>query len=96
MPDQGHAESERPKNGADPQNLQEFVAAGHLKFRWPQDVEAAALARARYEVEPGLKAVHRLEGPDPNDLRIKLLEVKVTPVRDTGVALDSRNPPSTR
>jgi hypothetical protein len=37
--------------------------------------EAAALARAHYEVEPGLRAVYRLEGPDPNDLRIKLLEV---------------------
>ncbi len=28
-----------------------------------------------YEVEPGLKALYRLEGPDPNDRRIKLLEV---------------------
>ena len=37
--------------------------------------EAAALARAHYEVDPGLRAVYRLEGPDPNDLRIKLLEV---------------------
>jgi hypothetical protein len=37
--------------------------------------EAAALARAHYEVEPGLRAVYRLEGPDPNDVRIKLLEV---------------------
>ena len=31
--------------------------------------------RAHYEVEPGLRAIYRLEGPDPNDLRIKLLEV---------------------
>jgi hypothetical protein len=37
--------------------------------------EAAALARAHYEVEPELRAIYRLEGPDPNDLRIKLLEV---------------------
>ena len=37
--------------------------------------EAAALARAHFEIEPGLRAVYRLEGPDPNDLRIKLLEV---------------------
>ena len=37
--------------------------------------EAATLARAHYEVEPGLRAIYRLESADPNDLRIKLLEV---------------------
>jgi hypothetical protein len=37
--------------------------------------EAAALARAHYEVDPGLRAIYRLESPDPNDFRIKLLEV---------------------
>jgi hypothetical protein len=37
--------------------------------------EAAALARAHFEVEPGLRAIYRIESPDPKDLRIKLLEV---------------------
>jgi hypothetical protein len=37
--------------------------------------ESAALARAHYEVEPGLRAIYRLESADPNDHRIKLLEV---------------------
>lgn len=37
--------------------------------------EAEALARFHYEVEPGLRAIYRLESPDPNDIRIKLLEV---------------------
>jgi hypothetical protein len=37
--------------------------------------EAAALACAHYAVEPGLRAVYRLEGPDSTDSRIKLLEV---------------------
>jgi hypothetical protein len=37
--------------------------------------EAAALARVHYAVEPGLQAIYRLEGPDPNGIRIKLLEV---------------------
>ena len=31
--------------------------------------------RADYEVAPGLRTIYRLEGPDPNGLRIKLLEV---------------------
>ena len=40
-----------------------------------QAIEAEALARAHYQVEPGLRAIYRLEGPDPNGFRIKLLEV---------------------
>ena len=36
--------------------------------------ESAALAQP-FEVEPGLRAIYRLEGADPNDHRIKLLEV---------------------
>jgi hypothetical protein len=46
--------------------------------------EAAALARAHYELEPGLRAIYRLEGPNPNDLRIKLLEINEQTV-PTGV-----------
>ncbi len=37
--------------------------------------ETAALARAHYAVEPGLRAIYRLDGPDPHGFRIKLLEV---------------------
>jgi len=36
---------------------------------------AERLARSHYKVDPGIQAVYRLDGPDPNDRRIKLLEV---------------------
>ena len=58
--------------------------------------EAAALAQAHYGVEPGLRAINRLEGPDPNDLRIKLLEVNEqtvpTGMPDRGIPGRTRRP----
>ena len=69
------AERGRAGNGPGRTDLEEILE------QWPSEShrqameEAAALARAHYEVEPGLRAIYRLEGPDPNDLQIKLLEV---------------------
>lgn len=56
-------------------NLEEAFEQGQLKALRQVREEAAALARAHYEIEPGLRAIYRLEGPDPNELRIRLLEV---------------------
>lgn len=75
MPDHRHAESERPENG--PVQLDrggDFEEAG-VKFPWSRDEDAAKLAQSHYQIEPGLRAIYRLEGPDPNGPRIKLLEV---------------------
>jgi hypothetical protein len=74
MPDRDPADKERPQDGPGRSNLEEISERRQSESR-RQDMEAAALARAHYEVEPGLRAIYRLEGPDPNDLRIKLLEV---------------------
>jgi hypothetical protein len=74
MPDRDPANKESPQNGPGQSNLEEISEQRQSESR-RQDMEAAALARAHYEVEPGLRAIYRLEGPDPNDLRIKLLEV---------------------
>jgi hypothetical protein len=74
MPDRNQAERGRAQNRPGQPNLDENFDQRQLESH-RQDVEAAALARAHYEVEPGLRAIYRLEGPDPNDLRIKLLEV---------------------
>ena len=56
-------------------DLAEIFEQGQLAAHRQVMEEAAALARAHYEVEPGLRAIYRLEGPDPDGLRIKLLEV---------------------
>lgn len=74
MPERDQAERGLPKNRPGEPNFEETVERTQFESR-RQATEAAALARAHYEVEPGLRAVYRLEGPDPNDLRIKLLEV---------------------
>jgi hypothetical protein len=74
MPDRDPADEESPRDGPGRSNLEEISEQRQSESR-RQDMEAAALARAHYEVEPGLRAIYRLEGPDPNDLRIKLLEV---------------------
>jgi hypothetical protein len=63
MPDRDHGGNGTPTNGP-----------GHSDHKGIVE-EAKALAWAHYQVEPGLRAVYRLEGPDPIDLRIKLLEV---------------------
>jgi hypothetical protein len=63
MPDRDHGGNIIAPNGAG-HSVNEGIAE-----------EAKALAWAHYQDEPGLRAVYRLEGPDPSDLRIKLLEV---------------------
>ncbi len=75
MSDNDRAERERVRNGPGEFNLEAIPDQGLLESHRQVMEEAAALARAHYEVEPGLRAIFRLEGPDPNDLRIKLLEV---------------------
>jgi hypothetical protein len=74
MPDRDQAEKGCAQNGPSQSNREEIVEQRQLESD-RQAIEAAALARAHYQVEPGLRAIYRLEGPDPNDLRIKLLEV---------------------
>jgi hypothetical protein len=75
MSDRDPAERGRARNGPGQFNLEGIPETGPSQPRQQVMEEAAALARAHYEVEPGLRAIYRLEGPDPNDLRIKLLEV---------------------
>jgi hypothetical protein len=75
MPDSDQAERGRARNGPGQPDLEEILEQEPSESRRQAMEEAAALARAHYEIEPGLRAVYRLEGPDPNDLRIKLLEV---------------------
>jgi hypothetical protein len=75
MPDRDYAERGSAQNGPGQPDLEGIVEQGKLESRRQLVAEADALARAHFEVEPGLRAIYRLEGPDPNDLRIKLLEV---------------------
>ena len=75
MFDRDPAERGRAQNGPRQFNLEGGPETGPSQSRQQVMEEAAALARVHYEVEPGLRAIYRLEGPDPNDLRIKLLEV---------------------
>ena len=75
MPDRDQAEGGHARNGPGQPHHEEFLDPARLESRRQAMEEAAALARAHYEIEPGLRAIYRLEGPDPNDLRIKLLEV---------------------
>ncbi len=75
MPDRDQSERGHAQNGAGQPNHGEILDPARLESRRQAMEEAAALARAHYEIEPGLRAIYRLEGPDPDDLRIKLLEV---------------------
>ena len=75
MSDRDQAERGRAQNRPGQPNHEESFEQEQLESHRQALEEAAALARAHYEVEPGLRAIYRLEGPDPNGLRIKLLEV---------------------
>ncbi len=75
MPDRIETEGGRAQNRPDQPDREEVFEQGQLETHQQVMEEAAALARAHYEVEPGLRAIYRIEGPDPNYLRIKLLEV---------------------
>jgi len=75
MPDRIETEGGRAQNRPDQPDREEVFEQGQLETHQQVMEEAAALARAHYEVEPGLRAIYRLAGPDPNYLRIKLLEV---------------------
>jgi hypothetical protein len=75
MPDRDHADGENAQNGTGQPRLDGIDGQGVREPDRRQLEEAAALARAHYAIEPGLRAVYRLEGPDPTDPRIKLLEV---------------------
>lgn len=75
MPDRDQVEGGCAQSRSNQPDLEEVFEQGQLEAHQQVMKEAAALARARYEVEPGLQAIYRLEGPDLNDLRIKLLEV---------------------
>ena len=74
MSNRDQADKGLRRNGPGQPNLEEIIEQRPSESH-RQAMEAAALARAHYEVEPGLRAIYRLEGPDPNDLQIKLLEV---------------------
>ena len=67
--------AERAQNRPGQPNPEDVFEQGRLEAHRQAVEESAALARAHYEVEPGLRAIYRLEGPDPSCLRIKLLEV---------------------
>jgi hypothetical protein len=75
MSDGDQAGRGRIRNGSGRPDLGEILERKPSESLRQLMEEAAALARAHYEVEPGLRAIYRLEGPDPDDLRIKLLEV---------------------
>jgi hypothetical protein len=75
MPDRDQDERGHARNGPGQPHHEEILDQARLESRRRVMEEAAALARAHYEIEPGLRAIYRLEGPDPDDLRIKLLEV---------------------
>ncbi len=75
MSDRDEAEKGRSQNPPVQSNLDEILEQGRSASHREALDEAAALARAHYEAEPGVRAIYRLEGPDPNGLRIKLLEV---------------------
>ncbi len=71
MPEREVPEQDRALNGNSQKNGEELLRQRQLAVL----EEAEALARAHYEVEPGIRAIYRIEGPDPTDLRIRLLEV---------------------
>ncbi len=71
MSDRKEAENECAENGVGQQQVEVLLGGRQSAVI----EEAAALAQARYQLEPGLRAIYRLEGPDPGDLSIKLLEV---------------------
>ncbi len=76
MSDRNQVESGSDRNRPGQVNLEAIFERGQIEaHRKVMEEEAAALARAHYQVEPGLQAIYRLEGPDKNDLRIKLLEI---------------------
>ena len=75
MTDRNEAGAERTQNRPGQPNLEDVFEQGLLEAHRQAVEESAALARAHYEVEPGLRAIYRLESADPNDHRIKLLEV---------------------
>ncbi len=75
MTDGNEAGAERAHNGPGQSNPEEVFEQERLEAHRQAVEESAALARAHYEVEPGLRAIYRLESADPNDHRIKLLEV---------------------
>jgi hypothetical protein len=74
MTSRDQAEGGRDQDRTGQPNLEELFEQGQVEAH-RQAMEAAALARAHYEIEPGLRVIYRLESPDASDLRIKLLEV---------------------
>ncbi len=75
MTDRNEAGTEGDQNRPGQFNPEEVFEQERLEAHRQAVEESAALARAHYEVEPGLRAIYRLESADPNDHRIKLLEV---------------------
>lgn len=75
MSDRNEAGGEQAQNRPGQPNPKEVFEQGRSEAHRQAVEESAALARAHYQVEPGLRAIYRLESADPNDLRIKLLEV---------------------
>lgn len=75
MSDRNEAGAERAQKRPCQLNPEDVFEQGRLEAHRQAVEESAALARAHYEVEPGLRAIYRLESADPNDHRIKLLEV---------------------
>jgi hypothetical protein len=54
MPDSDHAERESAQNGPGQPDLEGIVEQGKLESRRQLVAEAEALARAHFEVEPGI------------------------------------------
>lgn len=75
MTDRNEAGAERAQNRPGQPNPEDVFEQGRVEAHRQAVEESAALARVHYEVEPGLRAIYRLESADPNDHRIKLLEV---------------------
>ncbi len=75
MSDHDNIENRCDHDRPDRPSLEDVFEQGRLEVLRRATEEAAELARAHYEIEPGLRAIYRLDGPDPNGLRIKLLEV---------------------
>jgi len=75
MHEHEQAQGECAPNPPDQPGLEADFEPGPAEAYQQVMEEAEALARAHYEVAPGLKSIYRLDGPDPNGPRIKLLEV---------------------
>src|SRR5271157_4828192 len=75
MNDRNEAGTEGARTQPGVPNPEDEFEQGRMEAHRQAAEESAALARAHYEVEPGLRAIYRLESADPNDHRIKLLEV---------------------